>query len=88
MDCMRAQKLMPLAIGGDVTAATRAAVEAHAAACDSCRGEWERYCVMRASLQAVRVASEPPGGWGGIWAGVAEVMQKRCCKASIKRPFL
>jgi hypothetical protein len=73
MDCERARKLMPLALeAGDATEATRAGVLAHAEACTACRAELEAYRRASDALATVREAPEPPGGWAGIWAGVAE----------------
>jgi len=76
MDCERARKLMPLALGpGDVQDATRDGVLAHAEACTACRAELEAYRRAADALATVREVPEPPGGWAGIWAGVAERME-------------
>ena len=76
MDCERARKLMPLVLGpGDVRDATRDGVLAHAEACAACRAELEAYRRAADALATVRGVPEPPGGWAGIWAGVAERME-------------
>lgn len=72
MDCARARKLMALTIGGDVTAATREAVESHASACPGCRAEYASYRKAAEALSSLSGVPEPPGGWGGLWAGIAE----------------
>jgi hypothetical protein len=63
---------MALAIGGDVTAATRAGVDAHVAGCPDCRAEFEKYRESSEALSLLRLSPEPPAGWPGIWAGIAE----------------
>jgi hypothetical protein len=72
MDCERARKLMSLVSGSDVTEDTRASVLAHAEACTACRAELEAYRRAAEALATVQDVPEPPGGWGGIWAGIAE----------------
>ncbi len=73
MDCDQARKLMPLAVHpGDVREATRDAVLAHAGACPACRAELEAYRRASEALASVREVPEPPGGWDGLWAGIAE----------------
>jgi hypothetical protein len=86
MECARARRLMPLSVGGDVTAATREAVLAHAEACPACRAELASYRRAAEALEVFRDVPEPRGGWEGLRADILRALPAPGARRPALRP--
>ncbi|MDQ7780350.1 MAG: zf-HC2 domain-containing protein [Planctomycetota bacterium] len=77
MDCGHTRELIPLAIGGDVSAAEQDEVRRHVAVCPECRSLWESQAAAREALRSVFGALDEGSGTVVDGAGLSEsVMAK------------
>jgi hypothetical protein len=81
------EKLLELAFG-ELPAREARAVEAHAAACDACRGELARIRETRALMARLPVEPPPERGMGVVFAAAREAAAARARKKSILPPWL